>query len=88
VDAERAAKIQALASYLPFQELKTEIEALYLDYSTALARTMMTTGHPFDDFEYKRGYWAGLLAAVRYPDKAARTLERDLAKSRPKEEAA
>ncbi len=86
MDVDRAARIQALIAHPAFVELQAEVAELRDKYASALSAKMLADGEPFDNFEYKRGYWDGLLTAVRYPEKAVKTLERDLAKSRKQEE--
>lgn len=86
MDTDRAARIQALTTHPAFIELRDEIDHMYDSYTAALAKKMMADGHPYSDFEYKRGYLAGLRKAVRYPDTALKILERDLTKQTTEEE--
>lgn len=80
MDVERAARIAAIKNLPAWQELTAEIEETVARYSTALAKKMLSTGIPYEDFEYKRGYLAGLQSLVRYPDRATAVIQKDTAK--------
>lgn len=78
MDSETAARIQNLKNVPGWAELVELIEHECNKYTNALAKQMLATGRPFDEFEYKRGYWAGMKAVLRYPDIAVRVLQRDV----------
>ena len=86
MNTDRAHAIAALKSVPAFQAFVEEVNDLTEKYHGALASKMMSTGEPFPDFEYKRGYLAGLRMAADYPDQAVKKLRRDIERSHTQEE--
>jgi transaldolase len=88
MEVERAARIAAIKQHPAWDELIAEIDETYEKYAAALAKTMMATGEPYPDFEYKRGYLAGLKALTRYPETATKLVSADAEKQRAEAEEA
>ena len=86
MNADRAAQIQHLKDVPAFQAFVDEVNELTEKYAAALAKKMLADGEPFENFEHKRGFLAGLRAAAEYPDKAVQKLQRDLTRSQKHEE--
>lgn len=88
MDAERAARIATLIDHPGFVELQHEITEIREKYAAALAKTMLATGEPFADFEYKRGYFAGATAITSKPETALARIRRDIEKAQQEEQSA
>lgn len=86
MNPERAARIQGLKNHPAWGDLKAEIEEAYERYTAAVTKTMMATGRPFPDFEYKRGYLKGMMEVIRLPDQAILAIEKDLKKHQTEQE--
>lgn len=78
MDSEQAARIQNLKNVPGWNDLVELIDQECERYMLSATKQLFATGRPFDEFEYKRGYWAGMKAVLRNPDKAARVLQRDV----------
>lgn len=85
MDIQRAANIATLKEHPGFQAFVLEVEEKRERFVDLMAKKMMSTGEPYPDFEYERGYWAGLQKATGYPDLATRVLKAD-ADKRTKEQ--
>ena len=85
MDVERAARIASLKQHPAWGELVAEVEATVERYSAALAKAMLATGQPFDNFEYKRGVLAGLQQFARYPESATKLVQKDMARVKQEE---
>lgn len=88
MDAERAARIATLIDHPGFVELQHEITEIRENYAAALAKTMLATGEPFPNFEYKRGYFAGATAITSNPETALARIRRDIEKAQQEEQSA
>lgn len=86
MNVERASRIQALKQHPAWEDFAAEIQEAYDRYVAAVSKTLMATGQPFPDFEYKRGYLKGQLDAAQLPDAAAAFLEKEAKKNQPKQE--
>lgn len=88
MDVARAARIAAIKQHPAWDELVADVEEETERYAAALARTMLATGKPYDNFEYKRGYLAGMKAITRYPESATKMVAADAAKQQAEQQAA
>lgn len=86
MDVERAARIAALKQHPAWAELAAEINETVEHYAAALAKGMLATGKPFDNFEFKRGVLAGMQQVIRYPESATKLVQKDIARVRAEEE--
>lgn len=77
MEVDRAARLSALKSHPSWPELLKEVAEVKERYIASLSRQMLATGKPFDDFEYKRGFLAGMEHLTRYPEGSTRILERE-----------
>jgi hypothetical protein len=82
MDEQRAGRLQALLQHPSWQELQDTIDEYHEKYVDFVSKNLMATGELPDDFEYKRGFLAGMKHVTRYPGVAEKTLERAIAKSR------
>lgn len=80
MDVDRAASIARLKDHPAWPDLVAEVEETVDRYAAALAKTMLATGKPFENFEYKRGVLAGLREFARYPESATAAVKKDLAR--------
>lgn len=80
MNVDRAAQIASITSHPAWEHLVADVEETVESYSVSLAKAMLATGKPFDNFEYKRGFLAGLKHFARYPDTATAVLKKDAAK--------
>lgn len=88
MDTERATRIATLKDHPGFAELLNEITEIRDKYAEALAKTMLATGEPFPNFEYKRGFFAGAVAIASKPEVALAKIRRDIEKAQQEEESA
>lgn len=89
MDVDRAARIASLKQHPAWAELVAAVDEQHERYAVNLAKKMLATGTPYDNFEYKRGYLAALKAITRYPDQAIIALAKDAeAQAREQAEAA
>lgn len=77
MDVDRAARLAALKQHPSWPELAEEVRSTKERYMSSLSRKMLADGRPFDDFEYKRGFLAGMEHLIRYPEGATKILERE-----------
>jgi hypothetical protein len=82
MNEQRAGRLQALTQHPSWPELEQAVAEQRSSYLEAVMKGLMATGKLPDDFEYKRGFLAGMKAVTRYPATAEKTLERAIAKSR------
>jgi hypothetical protein len=78
VEVERAARLTALLQHPAWAELVQTINEKADSYARGVTAGLMATGELPDDFEYKRGFFAGMKAVCHQPDVALRILDRDV----------
>lgn len=78
MQVDRATQLASLKNHPAWAALVAEVDETAERYTTAVMKVMFLTGKPFDDFEYKRGFLAGLKALVRYPEAATAVLKKDI----------
>ena len=87
MDVDRAARIAALKQHPAWAELAEEVQETVDRYANALAKTMLSTGEAFSNFEYKRGVLAGMQQVIRYPESATRLVQKDIERVKAEEAA-
>jgi hypothetical protein len=82
MDEMRAGRLQALLKHPSWNELVETVDEYHNKYAAYVMTNLMSNGELPDDFEYKRGFLAGMKHVSRYPGVAEKKLERAIAKSK------
>lgn len=86
MEIERSARLQALLQHPSWTELTAVVDEQYAAYASFVTKTVMATGQPPDNIDYKRGFLAGMRHVTRYPGIAEKALERELKAEKEKSE--